>query len=136
MYGKKIKKHKYYFCATWFIYESFMLLSIVAYIDVIRQIWPFDLWRTTFLNVGRLSCFIIFWMFYFAFWIWHSLNHIRLIQQKCFGVSKFIDMNCIDIDYNFLLIERTRKNEHGHKIKIREENIDTLYSSNFNFCGC
>lgn len=139
-YGKKIKTCKYYFCATWLIYESIMLLSIVACIDVMKSIWSFDLCSIMFedtLNLLSLICVLIH---FFYCWIWHSFDHILLVQRKLFGVSKFVYKLLHSTQWILFAIfclqreEDTNQSDTNANPRIPKEFVYLLYANLACFC--
>ena len=109
-YDQKIKSNRYYYCATFFIYESIAILSILTFIytmmhRVFIEKYTKDLqnappFGTVFLKaLFSLLFWIMFGLFYFTLSIRNSFVHISLCRCKLFAVSKKFrwQMNRINI---------------------------------------
>ena len=98
-YGQKIKSNRYYYCVTFFFYESIPLLSIVTfvytmihtkYIDKhmksLQNAPPYG--KDFFLSLSTLLQWIMFGIVYFSLSIRNSFLHVSLCRCKLFAVSK------------------------------------------------
>ncbi|XP_031625083.1 uncharacterized protein LOC116341887 [Contarinia nasturtii] len=88
-YGKKIKMYKYYYCATWFLYEFIWCLSIYAYFDSVINHWSTEQ-CTKMLLPMIFKKFGVLDLFHFLFasivlclhWTHTSFIHISLSLGK------------------------------------------------------
>lgn len=122
-FGEKIKKYKYYFCATLFIYEFIWYFSIFTYVYSLINICEMEKCLETLKNMSARTCgvlrivhFIIIVFIYCSYWMKNTSAHISICADRIFRVSKFeIIIDCCTL-YNkhflFLLIGSTKNSKH------------------------
>lgn len=93
-YGETIKTYKYYYCVTFFVYESMWLFSNFTIFYVLINLWFTENWSalpsSLFVSIERyveFLCYVSAGYMYFSHWIKNTLVHISLCRYETFSVS-------------------------------------------------
>lgn len=93
-FGEKIKDFKYYYCTTMLLYEFIGVLSIMAYIDVLMNVWSIKefvkaLRHIEFATVMIILCVLMNWITYCLYW--RRILNSHIVKYNPTAVSKFED---------------------------------------------
>lgn len=94
-YGDIVKACKYYYCATFFVYESIWILSNFTMFYVMINLWntengrAFPILPFEIKNFAPFLYYLSIGYLYYSHWIKNTLVHISICRYKIFSVSIF-----------------------------------------------